>query len=237
MDVETVVESLTVSVSAIDVTSLTFEESVSIVIEVSVDENNKTFVISVETRVLVLSVVRSAEYRPIELPLFVTTMSRVEIQMDRYTTAAPSELSNATLIGVATGGALIAAVMGGVVIFITKKPADEDAMDSDVEIDDLNETTVRSLRSRSQSGVERRDDSSDSSEYDESTSAAEGEVELGWSDHDLDVLYIAASDLEVDSGSGGEGWKINSGNSGIEEDSFDSESVLDLRDGEADLWA
>jgi hypothetical protein len=190
VEVETVVESLTLSVSATEVTSLTFEESISYVIEVSVDENNMTYLISVETRILVVSVVRSAEYVPVHLPIFVTTLSRVIIPMDRYTTAGPSSLSNAAIIGIATGASLIAAVMGGVAVFITRRPKDEILTDSDIDLVDLNVEGAKTIRHGKKGILVRLKTAfswSDDDESSESSSRPRGH----WSDRELEELVIS----------------------------------------------
>jgi hypothetical protein len=191
--VQTVVETVTVSILVSDVTSLTFAQSLSIVIEISVDADNRTFVISAETNVWVVSVVRSAEYVPIQLPMFVTTMSRVAFQLDRYTTAPPSELSNGAIIGIATGAALIAAVMGAVAVFIMRKPKDEDLLDSDVSLSDMDANAFTTVRYGPKGSLRRRSTAFEFSgneyEYysDDETSQAGG-----WSDQEIDQLLIPA---------------------------------------------
>jgi hypothetical protein len=236
VDVETVVESLTVSVSAIDVTSLTYEEVASIIVEVSLDENNNTVTVTVETKVLVVSVVQSAQYVPIELPMFVTTMSRVEVQLDRYTTAPPAGMSNATMIGVATGGALIAALMGGVAVFLLRDNKEEE-MDSDVDFEDLDDVSVRSIRSRSrsQAGSQRPDSDSELSEDDFSAAEDDQNVE-GWAELELDQFCFEPS--SVTESADGETWgaKSSGDSSSVEEDACE-DLIWHAGDPRgADLW-
>jgi hypothetical protein len=167
-EVATIVRSETVTLSLVQDTLLSYEDSVSIILSYSVDANNNTVSFTETTIIAVLTVIQSARYVPIVLPVFVTTMSRVEFQLARYQTAEPDTVDNATLIGAVTGGAFIAAVMVSVVLAIMRKKGEEEVSGFDED----DGPSVRATRRRD--ALNEEDEEMDSELSDDESSSSEG---------------------------------------------------------------
>jgi hypothetical protein len=247
-DVVVTVESMTMSMSESEVTSVSYEEIVVVSIEVSYDASNNTVTIERTSVSLAITIVRSAQFIAIDLPVFITTMSRVELQMDRYTTAPAKGMDNATLIGAATGAAFIAALLMAVVVFLVRKGKTQE-MDSAVDFDDLDGTTVRSTRSTRSTMDTRNEEDSDFSYYSEgnSSSSSSQYVEAATPANVQNSRYLQRFLAQIDgqgSGSGsGQQSEYSSGstNGDAEEDvvsaDINNTNVANGGGDDWDLWA
>jgi hypothetical protein len=213
--------------------SVSYEQSIEIEQSVEIE---RTVEIQRSVVVLVVTIVQSMVYVPIDLPVFVTTMSRVELAMDRYTTAPPAVLDNATLIGVATGGAFIAAIMGGVVIFLVRR-GKADEVDSEIDIDELNDSTVRSTRSRTALPMDKDSDDDfsgyDSSEGSDWGSGSDRDPEM---DEALEALRINFSDVSSGDEFRVRRERVSSDESG-EDDEESAGNHAPAANDDWDLWA
>jgi hypothetical protein len=109
-------------------------------------------VVTITTRTMVSSLLVSLTFVRVEMPVYVTVVSQVVLAVDRKTSLLTSRVSNALLIGVASGGFvfMLILIVFGIWFRRQGKDVDQDVLEMDIDYldDDIVTSTSRSRSTR-----------------------------------------------------------------------------------------